>query len=161
MTTLNDRNVYPWPDLGMVVYVRPEDAGAPGLNNIPHVVIDNIRMSATKVRTATVFVVYTPPKLRGRGIATDLMRRVMRDADQQGCRLELSVISLVRENDTRLEDASRKAISVSQEQLAQWYRRFGFRSTPGNPISMVRRPRSLISPVPTKNPNETSIGFEL
>lgn len=70
--------------------------------------------------------VFTPPHLRGRGLASALLKQVTADADELGITLYLT--------------ASPDLRGLDRDQLEAWYRRNGFVDDV-DPYILVRRPR--------------------
>lgn len=66
-------------------------------------------------------------KERGQGVARELMRRVLRDADR-----ERVVLCLAIHPD---------GTGLDHDQLRAWYKRLGFKDMPGSGVEMVRQPR--------------------
>ncbi len=156
-----ERNIYPWPDFGGVTYVYEDDIDKPLLSDIPYVRVNNICMAEDRDKTAMVWMVHTPSALRGRGLATELMNRVIRDADRRGCQLQLFVIEPDRGKRWISEGVINDPPLPNREQLMRWYRRFGFQSVGEDLVNMIREPRSIHSGTVTDNAGETPGGIDL
>jgi GNAT superfamily N-acetyltransferase len=153
----DERNIYPWSDFGAVTYVFESDIDEPRLSDIPYIRVNNICLTDGKDKTAMIWMVYTPPELRGRGLATELMRRVLRDADRQGCYLQLFAIEPDRGKCWTPEGAMSDPLLPNQKQLMKWYRQFGFRSVSKDSTNMVRKPRSILRSATVDNAIEATV----
>jgi GNAT superfamily N-acetyltransferase len=72
---------------------------------------------------------------RGKGVARELLRRVLADADAENVTLYLSI-----EPDQSLG-------SLNENQLRGWYKRLGFIIDPAlkSPTAMIRRPKVAVA----------------
>jgi len=92
-------------------------------------VTQNPDLPAHMDRVREISRVWTDPKHRKQGFATELMKAVTDEADILGIVLILQPLNWGRSGGIR-----------SPKDLEAWYKRFGFVKTQNNPVLMARAP---------------------